>query len=172
MRMIKPDDLEIAAARISFALHQIFRRDQKTIALRILVARIRDRIRLAHHLSVVGESTKQQPATLVRIIADAVFANLGQLFFGDSDHSACSTSAIMSSILSMPTEIRTSPSLIPNSARRAGVRSRCDALAACSTPVKTSPKLVARTHNCNASIKRNAASRVCSFNSIETNAPA
>src|SRR5262245_54376249 len=171
MRMIEPDHLEIAAPRISFALHQLFRRDQKTIAFRALFSRVRDRISLGDDLAVIAESAEQQPPTLVRIITHTVFANLVQLSFSDSDHSACSTSAITSSILSMPTEIRTNPSVIPNSARRAGVRSRCDALAACSTPVKTSPKLVERTHNCNASIKRNAASRVCSFNSMDTSAP-
>src|SRR6185503_10598654 len=124
VRMIKPDNLEIATPRVLLTAHQLFRRNQEPVALRTLLARIRNRIRLANNLSIVAEAPQQQPATLVWIIAHAVFANLRQLFFRDFDHKACSMSAIMSSILSMPTEMRTRPSLIPNSARLAGVMSR------------------------------------------------
>jgi hypothetical protein len=85
---------------------------------------------------------------------------------------ACSISAPTSRTFSMPTEMRTRPSEIPNSCRRAGASSRCEAVAGCSTLVKTSPRLVERTHTFKASIKRKAASRVFSLNSIETRAPA
>src|SRR5215213_7305409 len=172
MRMIKPDDFEIAARRVALASHQLVGRDQESVALRTLFARIRNRIRFRYDFCVRGVAPEQESAALVRIIAHAVLANLVQLLFRDSDHNACSTSAIMSSILSMPTEMRTRPSRIPNSSRRAGVRSRCDALAACSTLVNTSPKLVERTQSFTASMKRNAASRVCSRSSIDTSAPA
>src|SRR5688500_9986748 len=130
MRMIKPDDFQIAAARVSFAAHQLFRRDQKSIPLRTLLARVRNRQGFFYRFAILTETPEQQAATFVRIIAHAVFANLVQLLFRDLDHNACSMSVIMSSILSMPTEMRTRPSPIPNSARRVGVRSRCEALAA------------------------------------------
>src|SRR5215213_2265958 len=171
--MVKPHHLQIPAARVALTTHQLLRLDQKPVALRTLLACIRDRIRLGNHLAVRAKTSNQQPTALVRVITDAVCANLFQLLFSDLDHAAkaCSISAMISSIFSIPSEMRTRPSMMPHSFFRAGKMSRCEAVVGCSTLVNTSPRLVERIINFNASIKRKAASLVLSRSSIVTSAP-
>src|SRR5215217_3864334 len=176
--MIKADYFDIPATRILFTAHQLFRLYQKPVSLCTLLARIRYWIRLFNELSARAIPTQEQPTTLVRVIPHAVIANFSKSPLGNSNHcstdyaaNASSMSAMMSSIFSIPTEMRTRESVIPSSCLLVGVKSRCEAVAGCSTLVKTSPRLVERTHNFNASIKRNAASRVFSQSSIETSAP-
>src|SRR5690349_17421153 len=114
--MIKPDNFEIVIARVALAAQQLRRFDQKPVPLRTLLARVRDRIRFLNNFALIAVAPKQQPATLVRIILHTVCADLTKRTFWNRNHAdnACSMSAIMSSIFSMPTEMRTSPSTIPH----------------------------------------------------------
>src|SRR5215203_1525367 len=107
MRMIKPDHFQVVLARVSFTPHQLYRLDQKPVTLRTFLTRIRNRISLSDQLAVRFVTTEQQPTTFVRIVAHAVRTNLVKQLLVDPDHRACSMSAMMSSIFSMPTEMRT-----------------------------------------------------------------
>src|SRR4026209_2579102 len=115
--MIKPNHFQIAAARVFFASHQLCGLDQKPVSLGALFARVRDRVSLVYELSVRGVSAQEKPAAFIRVIAHAVLANLGKQMFGNRNHQStdrpCSMSAMMSSMLSIPTEMRTRPSTIP-----------------------------------------------------------
>jgi hypothetical protein len=75
--MIKADDFEIVLARVTFAAHQLLRLDQKPVSFGTFFACIRNRISLSNGLSSFVETTQQQTTTFIRIIANAVLANLG-----------------------------------------------------------------------------------------------
>src|SRR5689334_18365354 len=102
--MIKTNYFEIVIARVSLTAHQLRRLDQKPIALRTLLTRVRDRISFLNNFALIAVTTKQQPATLVRIILHAMCAYLAKRTFWNRDHAdnACSISAMMSSIFSIP----------------------------------------------------------------------
>src|SRR5438128_4742175 len=165
MRMVETDHIQAFFARVLLATHQLFGPNQKAVTLGFFFTRVRNRIHLKNLFPSVFESSEHQAAAFVWIVAFAMGAHSGPLLIVDDDHfaepvatapgsdtaRACSISATMSFTFSIPTDTRIRPSLIPNSRRRAGERSRCEAVAGCSTLVKTSPRLVDRIQSFSAS---------------------